>query len=602
MFASLRQSRKRRHAHQPLRSITFVRPREGLSHEPDEEEDSEEIDDDAIDDEEDHDGAEDDAESDTPLLPLFEASQLDSIPVYHLTHAIRMLVEPRCETTLSWDQLRSPQVSQFLVKPIQQAILESHFTPATLYALIANCLQFAKEAATNPGISGMSRTRAMVSELLAIKLLKEYSTRELIDALSYDFFPLQGLIEEKKPGIDVSQRWSVYSSKDRSRMVRISTLEIAIRAQAKRFLAHPVVVQHLQAIWAGTIVFYSAADRLHRPGKVDQRANRGVAANGNTIIMNAAKVQQRADQIERSMSSARRTVTLYNPRQASLLKLSRLRVPRYRQFLSTCSLAVLLVLFVSVLARRSTSLTMLEVFFWLWSAGFTLDEVVGFSEQGFNLYIMSFWNSFDLGILLILACYCCLRVVSLIATASDQEALAGVAYDLLAINAILLFPRLFSVLDHYRYFNQLLIAFRMMILDLLAVLVLVVIACSGFFVAFSLSFGSDSFVGSSVSYTLFQILMGYSPAAWERWPTFNYLGKIAMVMFLCITQFLVVTILITVLTNSFMAIVRNAHDEHQFVFAVNTISMVKSDALFSYVAPTNVLAWALPCPSESLYG
>jgi hypothetical protein len=42
-----------------------------------------------------------------------------------------------------------------------------------------------------------------------------------------------------------------------------------------------------------------------------------------------------------------------------------------------------------------------------------------------------------------------------------------------------------------------------------------------------------------------------------------------------------------------MAIVQNANDEHQFLFAVNTISMVKSDALFSYIAPTNVLAWLL---------
>ena len=42
-----------------------------------------------------------------------------------------------------------------------------------------------------------------------------------------------------------------------------------------------------------------------------------------------------------------------------------------------------------------------------------------------------------------------------------------------------------------------------------------------------------------------------------------------------------------------MAIVQNANEEHQFVFAVNAISMVKSDALFSYLAPTNVIAWLL---------
>lgn len=56
---------------------------------------------------------------------------------------------------------------------------------------------------------------------------------------------------------------------------------------------------------------------------------------------------------------------------------------------------------------------------------------------------------------------------------------------------------------------------------------------------------------------------------------------------------LIVTILVTVLTNSFMAVVKNAEEEHQFLFAVNTISMVKSDALFSYIPPTNIIGWLL---------
>lgn len=100
--------------------------------------------------------------------------------MYHLTHTIRLLVASRCETTLTWDQLRSPQVSQFLVKPILEQIRTSHFSRATLYALMANCLQFNKEIHTNPGNSGASKTRALVCELLAIKLLKEFSMRELV--------------------------------------------------------------------------------------------------------------------------------------------------------------------------------------------------------------------------------------------------------------------------------------------------------------------------------------------------------------------------------------------------------------------------------------
>lgn len=42
-----------------------------------------------------------------------------------------------------------------------------------------------------------------------------------------------------------------------------------------------------------------------------------------------------------------------------------------------------------------------------------------------------------------------------------------------------------------------------------------------------------------------------------------------------------------------MAIASNATEEHQFLFAINTISMVKNDALFSYIAPSNIFAWLL---------
>ncbi|KAL3471143.1 hypothetical protein BJX99DRAFT_238141 [Aspergillus californicus] len=518
----------------------------------------------------------------TPLLPIFSAPHLDILPIYDITHAIRSLIISRSETTLTWDQLRSPQISQFLVKPIQQKIKALHLTRATLFSLMTNCLQFEREVHLNPGNSGTNHTRAMVSELLAIKLLRDYTTRELIDALSYDFYPLQG---QKFENQRTSGRTSAGGGRGLTMGARISCLEIAIRAQAKRFLSHPLVVKQLEAIWAGTIVFHSAADSLHR-SSTQTRYNRGLGSYGAISSNNAPKLSD--------VPSLRRSVTLYDPRDASLFKLSRLRVPRYRQFLSTLSFAVLLGLFLAVLQERSMEISSLEVVFWLWSAGFMLDEIVGFNEQGFSLYLMSFWNIFDLGILALLFCYYCMRVYGSFMPYTQRQAVVERAYDVLAANAVLLFPRLFSILDHYRYFSQLLIAFRIMASDLLAVFVLIIIACSGFFVAFTLSFssGQDQTPGS-VAYALFQMLMGFTPAAWTLWDDYNFLGRAILTIFLFICHFVVVTILITVLTNSFMSIVQNANQEHQFLFAVNTISMVKSDALFSYVAPTNIFAWLI---------
>ncbi|KAL8808551.1 MAG: hypothetical protein Q9182_000102 [Xanthomendoza sp. 2 TL-2023] len=586
----------------------------------------------------DDDEAEDDedgASESSPLLPIFSAAHLDALPVYNLTHAIRLLIVPRCETTLSWDQLRSPQVSQFLVKPIQQQIRTAHFSSATIYALLANCLQFKKEEQLYPGNSGTSKTRALVAELLAIRLLREFSTRELVslpiesgevdtdmtgrlvrqickmwvakwvlspclDALSYDFYPLQGHSPAQSGTATPGLNWeSSPIFRQQPRVTRVSSLEIAIRAQSKRFLAHPLVVQQLEAIWAGSIVFHSSADNMHRPSsKMIPNQNRGYGAMGSSGLVLQASPERLQPAKQRDHRSpvaitVRRSVTLYDPRDASLFKLSRLRVPRYRQFLSTCSFAILLGLYLAVLIERSLIITPLEVIFWFWSAGFMLDEVVGFNEQGFSLYIMSFWNAFDLGILLLLMFYYAMRLYGILMPDARKHLTANTAYDLLAANAVLLFPRLFSVLDHSRYFSQLLIAFRMMAMDLLAVFILIAITCSGFFVAFTLSFGEEDYDGRAVAYTLFQLLMGYTPAAWDIWDKYNILGKMIMVLFLFICHFLVVTILITVLTNSFMAVVQNANEEHQFVFAVNAISMVKSDALFSYIAPTNILAWLL---------
>lgn len=498
--------------------------------EEEEEEDEEDEGDEDDDQDEDRHGRRDSG----TILPLFSASHLDSLPVYSITHAIRVIVQSRSETTLTWEQLRSPQVSQFLVKPMQVQIRQQHFSRATIYALMANCLQFAKEGQLNPGNAGTSSTRAKVCELLAIKLLKEYSTRELIDALSYDFYPLQGIPGVQTPMTPMTPR----DVKAKPAAARTSTLEVAIRASAKHFLAHPLVVQQLEGIWNGAISFYSSADNLHRQSiksAVPSPIARTPLVQNGSERTPLLQFQKGHDTISKQPAPvARRTVTLYDPRHASMFKLSRLRVPRYRQFFSTCSLAILIGLFLAVLIQRSNPITSLELIFWFWSAGFMLDELVGFTEQGFSLYIMSFWNIFDLGILVLLIIYYCMRIYTVFLVGSHD----GVdAYDILAANAVLLLPRIFSVLDHYPYFSQIILAMKIMSVDLAAVFVLIFVSCSGFFVFFLANTKADA---GEVAYKIFQILMGFTPAAWDVWPSYSWLDRTLMCLFLIICHFVVV--------------------------------------------------------------
>jgi hypothetical protein len=64
---------------------------------------------------------------------------------------------------------------------------------------------------------------------------------EQIDVLTFGFWPLRG---------DTSGCVN-YSA---ARAERMSAIELAIRAESKKFLSSPLVVQILENIWSGKIV------------------------------------------------------------------------------------------------------------------------------------------------------------------------------------------------------------------------------------------------------------------------------------------------------------------------------------------------------------
>lgn len=108
------------------------------------------------------------------LLPIFTPSLLDSIPIYSVVLDIYDLIVDRVDTSLKYDQLKTPQIHSFLIRPMVM-VCKDNLTAGTLYALMANMLQFQKEGALNMGMSGVMSTRAMICEIVAIKLLREYT-------------------------------------------------------------------------------------------------------------------------------------------------------------------------------------------------------------------------------------------------------------------------------------------------------------------------------------------------------------------------------------------------------------------------------------------
>lgn len=275
-------------------------------------------------------------------------------------------------------------------------------TRAIIFCLLTNCAQYRKEAEEDAAREGVNKTKALACELLAVKSLKEFTPRELIDVLTFDFWPLQG--DER--------------SFDRipSRSQRISALELAIKAEAKKFLSSALVVQILENIWKGNIVFYGASDKDAQflPHKM------------------------------------RKAASTYDAREASIFKLSRLRVPRYRHWMQTISFAILLALVIAVLIERNLEISTLEVVMVIYAIGFMLEEVVGLNDTGSSLFLSNLWNSLDMLTLLFFIAFFVLRVWGLLAWHKKY-----IAYDLLAVNTVFLTPRLFSALgmcrSHFSY-------------------------------------------------------------------------------------------------------------------------------------------------------
>ncbi|AOW00348.1 hypothetical protein LXG23DRAFT_39146 [Yarrowia lipolytica] len=521
----------------------------------------------------------------TPLLGRDDlgdatASQpLDLVPIYSLVLWVHDIITDRVETSLKYEQIKTPQIYAYLIKPIVEECMvtvgpceeenraETHLdscdhdetiSVGIIYSLLANQVQFLRESDTDGGVhGGVLETRAIVCEIVALKLLRELHEDDLIQALTYDFYPLA----TGKP-FNVIPRYQ-----------RISALEMAIKAGAKHFLAHRIVVAVVQEIWDGSIMFQSSMDKLHRRKKPD-----------NVFTQELVGYGRRGPGVK------------YCYEDASLFKLSRLRVPRYRHSIGIVTFAVLIVLYLGVLYQQHKQLGTLEVVFWLWSLGFVLEEIINFTDAGYTLYVISIWNIIDLIILVFLVSYFVVRVYALAVASPDAFYYWNArAFDLLATVAIFLFPRMFSVLDNYQYFSLMLIAVRKMTIDLVVSSVMIILFSAGFWVAFTMAFARDVFSAKKIAYDLMKILFGFTPTVWDSWKYYSVLGRVNLMFFLFVTHFVIITILVAVLSNTFAAVSTNAYEEVKFLFAVNTITMIKSESssLFSYAPPLNLLEWVV---------
>ncbi|KAJ7637601.1 receptor-activated Ca2+-permeable cation channel [Mycena polygramma] len=471
---------------------------------------------------------------------------LATVPVFPLIPAIKKDVIRTIDSALTWDQLTASDINFSIVRPVvlKYAKLKNM---AVVYACLVNRAYFLEESEDNLAYAGVMLSRATLCEILAMKLLSHFASNHitLVAVLTTSWSPLAGaspeVIEEVKQvlggGANVNDAQSA--------------LEMAISTQAKHFISSPVSQTVINDIYNGRIVFSTATTRSMLADNYKPRA-----------------------------------ISIYDCRDAPILDHYRLRVPRYGAILEFLNFACLLVTFVLCLSNQDPAkLT-------LWEASFTLEEYTASTEHGWIIYIANMWNVFDTSFVLVFLCYVGLRIKGF---SYGDLAASEMSFDVLACGACILFPRLafFAVSN-----NVVVLSLRAMIAEFVFFMAIAAICFSG--LLFTLwTLGKATWTIKNIAWLMVQIWFGNTYLSFGQASSFHpFFGPILMTMFAALSNTLLLTILISILSNTVARIDANATQEHLFQFAISTIEGVKADALFSYQPPFNLLAYVVLKPAS----
>ncbi|WRT67253.1 uncharacterized protein IL334_004220 [Kwoniella shivajii] len=554
--------------------------------------------------------------------------------IFSLIQELHNTINDSIDTALSWDQLQSPPINYTLVRPIVQRFepkaddekRQAASTPSlalpraedggesglpkkpiasemdgpslgmVLYALMANRIQYISLSAGDLSYEPLQTTRAAFCELLAIKILRTFPHPEdeapLVSELVRGYCAFDGAPEEV---------WtSMGDDKENIEETTGSALELAIVSTSKHFLSLPLIQHLINLIYTGQLIYSPISARsIITDSYVSERTRQrrrpstshGIVATSGFSSM-AGNEQILDDPINgKDDAEDLAEVYMYNPYEAGWLDHQRLKVPKWRKTIEAGSFVILMALYVSTLAAKDLNhIQVIEIIYIIFSFGFILEEFAASKEHGWTVYAANAWNAFDMAYISIFLLYFVLRIFAL---ASHSPNTSDLAFDILAIAACIIFPRLvFFVVKE----NVVILALRGMVASFVQFMIVTVLAFSG--ICFCLwTLGRATWTVKQIVWLMAQIWFGSSYLGFSASSSFHPIfGPLVLISYAALCNVLLITMLIAILSNKFAAINQNAHEEHLFQRVVKTVEGVKSDALFSYLPPVNILAFATLVP------
>ena len=423
-------------------------------------------------------------------------------------------------------------------------------------------MQFLREQSYHSHHQSVNFTRALFCELIASKILRRFNEDSsgpeglllLANVLVASFEPFQNAPEDIIRENSLPRDWAVHKRGGHGRS--FTALEVAIISQSKWLLSSSACQRVVDAIYRGRVTYTPSSFMDILPDHYKHKP-----------------------------------ILLYDPRKAPLINQYRLMVPRTRNILEVCQFVILLILYLVVMENYDgLTLTVYETLFTIYAFGWCLDQFATILEHGWQVYTQNLWSFLDVIFTAIFGIYLILRVHGLTAGNdwSSQQAL-----DILSTAAPVLVPRLaFNLMSE----NVLFVSLREMMANFTYLTALAAWCFGGFLLAMKwLSNGVHRPI--TISKWMLWVWFGLDGTGIQRSVDFHWLlGPILMVTFAFLGNTLFLTILVSMLTNTFSVIVSNVNAEIQFRRAVLTFEGVKSDAIFAYQPPFNIMAVFIMLP------
>ncbi|KAI0879347.1 nonselective cation channel [Hypoxylon argillaceum] len=463
------------------------------------------------------------------------------LPVYTTIHRIRRDVVSIVEDYLTFEQLGDLRLNVSVVRPLVDKLYELDDV-SIVYCLLVNRSQFLHEQEHMSNRQNVYFTRAMLCEIVATRILRRFGDDNpgSEGLLLLAKILVAGFEPFQNAPEEVRREASLDSTSSYSRT--LPALEIAILTGSRYFLSSTHCKTVVDAIYIGQVV-YTPSTFLD-------------------LIPDRYK---------------RKPISLYQPHKEPLLNQYRLIVPRTRNALEITQFIILLVLYLlSMLERNPDKFGVFELAFAVYAFGWALDQFATILEHGWSVYTQNLWSFLDVIFILVYWMYLILRIHG---WRTDSLGPKQQALDVLAMGAPVLIPRLaFNLLSG----NVVFLSLRAMMTDFALLTFLAAWCFFGFFMSMVwLAEGRHNPIAPKVEF---------------HW----LLGPILMITFAFLGNTLFLTILVSMLTNTFANVVANSTAEVHFRKAVLTLEGVKSDAIFAYQPPFNIIALFILVPMKFL--